>query len=136
VQESLAALGYYRGCGRNARPAVGVVPAGVAPATLGFAGSWARAGENENQIEEEGDVEHGEADQNPTSPALERIGLAGAHRSQSRQRRGRWVKLGVEWRKTRAVIGRSNRSGPIKTSGPTRLRWASEAKWALAYLAS
>jgi hypothetical protein len=43
-------------------------PIGVALATLGFAGSWASVGEHENQIEEEGEVDHDEEVQNPISP--------------------------------------------------------------------
>jgi hypothetical protein len=37
-------------------------------------GSWASVGEHENKIEEEGEVDHVEADQSLTSPAPERAG--------------------------------------------------------------
>jgi hypothetical protein len=46
--------------------------AGVALATLGFAGSWASVGEHENQIEEEGEVDDNEEAQSPISLAPER----------------------------------------------------------------
>jgi hypothetical protein len=65
-------------------------------------GSWAREGEHENQIKEEGEVEHGEADQNPTSPALERTGLPGLTRVRIGGGRGVRVEQGVERRETRA----------------------------------
>jgi hypothetical protein len=45
-----------------------VETAGVAPATLGFAGSWASVGEHKkNQIEEEGEVDDNEEAQSPIS---------------------------------------------------------------------
>jgi hypothetical protein len=62
-------------------------PAGVAPATLGFAGSWASVGEHENQIEEEGEVDHNEEVQSPISPAPERPG-SGRGRAGAGRRHG------------------------------------------------
>jgi hypothetical protein len=109
-----------RDAGGNTRPAIWVVTAGVAPATLGFTGSWAREGEHENQIEEKGEVEHGEADQNPTSPALERTGLAGARQSRpvaaeathgSRARRGERGRVSV------SLIDRVDRPGLTRPAG-------------------
>jgi hypothetical protein len=50
-------------------------------------GSWASKGEHEDQIEEEGEVEHDEVDQNPTSPALERAG-SGRQKAAARRRHG------------------------------------------------
>jgi hypothetical protein len=55
--------------------------------TIGFMGSWASEGEHKDQIEEEGKVEHDEADQNPTSPALERA-RSGREKAAARRRHG------------------------------------------------
>jgi hypothetical protein len=69
-------------------------------------------------------------------------GVVRARRSQNWRRqghRGRAEARGGRWgRGHRSIwrIGWSDLSGLAKTSGPTRPEWASQAKWALAYLAS
>jgi hypothetical protein len=74
-------------------------PTGVALATLGFAGSWASVGEHENQIEEEGEMDHDEEVQSPISPAPKRPGR-GLGRAGARRRHGGFEEVHA-WEETR-----------------------------------